>query len=146
MYVAAVLVPEPVVRLRGAPQDGGMGTVDDYLARRDEPRRAQLERLYAIAEEVVAQHGGTVEQGESYGMAALLYRGKGLFSAQDTAKHIGVYPFSATAVEHIIEEFGPGHHAKGALRYPFESSAAEPQIRSVVAYRLGEIDARLDKQ
>lgn len=121
-----------------------MGTVDDYLASLAEPRRTQVGALFAIATETAAAHGGDVVQGESYGMPALLYRGKGLFTAQLTAKHVGVYPFSANAVGHVVQEFSAGAHAKGALRYPGE--IPEPEIRSVVQFRLREIDARLDSR
>lgn len=120
-----------------------MGSVDDYLATREEPSRGQLTRLFAIAAAIAADHGGEVVQGESYGMPALTYRGKGLFTAQDTAKHIGVYPFSSAAVSHVVQEFGAGAHAKGALRYP--AAIAEPEIAAAVQFRLREIDAQLDR-
>ena len=94
-----------------------MGTVDDYLASLAEPGCTQVGALFAIATETAAAQGGDVVQGESYGMPALLYRGKGPFTAQLTAKHVGVYPFSANAVGHVVQELGAGAHAKGALRY-----------------------------
>ena len=48
-----------------------MGEVSAYLSTLDGADRDALERVYAIAREVVPE----AEEGTSYGMAALLYRG-----------------------------------------------------------------------
>lgn len=53
-----------------------MGEVGEYLSTVDGADRAALERVYAIAREIVPE----AEEGTSYAMAALLYRGKGLIA------------------------------------------------------------------
>lgn len=122
-----------------------MGTVDDYLAERDEPVRSQVAQAYQTAEDAAQQAGAEIAQGESYGMAALLYRGKGLISVQQTVKHIGVYPYSATVVSKMIEKFGAGDHAKGSMRFPYSTGVPDEIVRSLVACRIAEIDKQLDK-
>ena len=67
-----------------------MGTIDDYLDDLDPADRAVIAHVY----DVVRSELGDLEQGKSYGMPALLYRGKALISVMRTRKHIGVYPYS----------------------------------------------------
>jgi uncharacterized protein YdhG (YjbR/CyaY superfamily) len=63
--------------------------VTDYLSGLADSDRSRIDEIYSRARELVPD---SVE-GLSYGMPALLYRGKGLISVMRTAKHIGVYPF-----------------------------------------------------
>lgn len=123
-----------------------MGTVDDYLAERAEPVRSQLARAYDVARAAAEDAGAEVSQGESYSMAALMYRGKGLFSTLETAKHIGVYPFSGTVVSHVVDQFGQGDHSKGSLRFSFADGVPDDVVRAIVAFRMAEIDAQLAKK
>ncbi|HXD29325.1 MAG TPA: DUF1801 domain-containing protein, partial [Arthrobacter sp.] len=71
-----------------------MGTVDTYLATLEGADRMALERVYAIAREVVPE----AEQGTSYAMAALIYRGKGLVAAVRARRFLSLYPFSGSVV------------------------------------------------
>ncbi|WP_295032836.1 iron chaperone [uncultured Microbacterium sp.] len=119
-----------------------MGTVDDYLAGVDDPGdRAALARIYAIARELAP----AAEQGTGYGMPALTHEGKSLISAIRTAKHLGVYPFSAAAVAAVADRVatieGAGS-STGAIRLPPGSEIPEDLIRDLVAFRLAQIDGR----
>ena len=67
-----------------------MGTVTDYLAAREGENQKALEHVIAVAREVAPD----ATEGESYGMPALLYRGKGLVAAMEAKQHLGLYPFS----------------------------------------------------
>jgi hypothetical protein len=60
-------------------QDAAMGTIDDYLATLDDSDRAVIAHVYAVAGE-----GIETEQGMSYAMPALLYRGKALIAVMRT--------------------------------------------------------------
>ena len=67
-----------------------MGIVSDYLAGLDDDVRAVFERYDALVRSLAPD----VTEGMSYGMPALVYRGKGLFAARQTKSHLAVYPFS----------------------------------------------------
>ena len=84
-----------------------VGEVGEYLSTIDGPDRAALERVYAIAREVVAE----AEEGTSYGMAALIYRGKGLIATTRTKKFLSLYPYSGPR-RHPV----PHRHAGTARR------------------------------
>ena len=80
-----------------------MGAVDEYLATLDDGARSAYERIrdLALAEVPAA------EQGTSYGMAALKYRGKPLLGFRAAKDHLSVFPFSSVAVEAVNEVGNP---------------------------------------
>ncbi len=84
-----------------------MGTIDDYLDELDPADRAVVAHVYDVARTAVPD----LEQGKSYGMPALLYRGKALISVMRTRKHFGVYPYSgrvpAIVAARVAESDGP---------------------------------------
>jgi len=67
--------------------------VTEYLSGLAEADRTRIDEIYSYARELVPD----AVEGLSYGMPALLYKGKGLISVMKTAKHIGVYPFGNLA-------------------------------------------------
>lgn len=117
-----------------------MGTVDELLATLDAADRAPVERLYAIAREVVPE----AEQGLGYGMPALVYRGKPLISVMRAKKHIGVYPFSPAAVSAVAPSL-EGHPGigldKGTIRFQPEHPLPDDIVRALVLARREQIDA-----
>jgi len=118
-----------------------MGTVTEYLAGIDEPDRSTLARVVAVAREVVPG----AEEGTSYGMPALLYRGKALLSAMASAKHLAVYPFSPAAVSAVEPRLDGWSHAKGTIRFAADHPLPDEVVRDLVARRVEEIDAQLDR-
>ena len=71
----------------------------EYLSSIDGADRAALERVYAVAREVVAE----AEEGTSYGMAALLYRGKGLIATTRNKSFLSLYPYSGAVIASLSE-------------------------------------------
>jgi uncharacterized protein YdhG (YjbR/CyaY superfamily) len=67
--------------------------VENYLADLAEPERSRIAEIYLTARSLVPE----AVEGVSYGMPALLYKGKGLLAVMSTKKHIGVYPFANLA-------------------------------------------------
>ena len=118
-----------------------MGTVTDYLAGVDEPDRATLARVVEVARDVVPD----ATEGTSYGMPALLYRGKALLSAMASAKHLAVYPFSPAAVTAVEARLDGFSHAKGTVRFSSEHPLPDDVVRDLVAARVAEVDAQLDR-
>lgn len=116
-----------------------MGTVDDLLAGLDPPDRAPIERIYAVAREVVPD----AQQGLGYGMPALVYRGKPLVSVMRAKKHIGVYPFSPAAVEAVASTLAshPGIGLdKGTIRFQPEHPLPDEVVRALILARKEQID------
>lgn len=115
-----------------------MGTVDDYLASLDESAAGALARVLAAA---VAE-APEAEQGTSYGMPALQYRGKPLLGFQAATKHLAVYPFSPAAVDAVRAQVADAHLSKGTVRFTVEAPLPEQTIRDLVRARRDEIAGR----
>lgn len=113
-----------------------MGTIDDYLAGLDDDDRAVIAHVYDVAR----AHVPDTEQGTSYGMPALLHRGKALIAVMRTKKHIAVYPFSGlvpAAAASALEGFDVD---KGTIRFQPEKPLPDDAIRAVLDARVAEID------
>lgn len=113
-----------------------MGTVDDYLSELDPADAAVIAHFYDVVREAVPE----VEQGKSYGMPALLYRGKALVAVMRTKKHFGVYPFSGLVPDRVADALEGFDHDKGTIRFPPERPLPDDSIRAVVAARIAEIE------
>ena len=115
-----------------------MGTVSTYLSSVDGPDRAALERVYAIAQEIVPE----AEQGTSYAMAALLYRGKGLIAAVRAKKFMSVYPFSGEVVAAHRDVLANFETTSGSIHFSAEHQLPDATLRRIVQARRAEIDAK----
>jgi uncharacterized protein YdhG (YjbR/CyaY superfamily) len=113
-----------------------MGTIDDYLAGLEPDDRSVIAHVFDVARSVA----GDTEQGTSYGMPALLYRGKALLSVMRTKKHIGVYPYSGRVPEVVADSLEGVDHDKGTIRFQPERPLPDDAIRAVVAARIAEIE------
>lgn len=115
-----------------------MGDVDTYLGSIDGPDRDALRRVYDIARDVVPE----AEQGTSYAMAALLYRGKGLVATVRAKKFLSLYPYSGSVVASVIDALGDFETTSGSIHYSAEHPLPEAVVRRVVEARRAEIDVR----
>ena len=113
-----------------------MGTIDDYLEQLDPADRAVVEHVYDVVRETVPD----LEQGKSYGMPALLYRGKALISVMRTKKHFGVYPYSGRVPAIVAESVKNLNYDKGTIRFQPEQPLSDDTVRAIVAARVAEID------
>jgi uncharacterized protein YdhG (YjbR/CyaY superfamily) len=116
----------------------GMGTIDDYLAGLEPADRATVERVYRIAADTVG--ADETEQGTSYGMPALLFRGKPLIAVMRTKKHIGVYPFSGLVPEAVVAHLDGFEHDKGTIRFQPDHPLPDDAIVAIVDARRAEIE------
>ncbi|HEU4849142.1 MAG TPA: DUF1801 domain-containing protein [Terrimesophilobacter sp.] len=119
-----------------------MGTVTEYIASLGEPARSRVEGLIA---RVIAAVSGT-EEGTSYGMAALRYRGKALVSVLATKQGYSVYPFSSEVVAAVLEGLEGFDSTKGGIRFTEESPLPDSLFDAIVSGRRAEIDASLAKR
>jgi len=114
-----------------------MGDVTDYIESLKGPARSRLELLMARALAAVP----TAEEGMSYGMAALRYRGRPLISVVATKQGYSVYPFSSAVVESVVTKFTWAEATKGGIRYTEEHPLPDSAFDALVARRRDEIDA-----
>lgn len=121
--------------------DVSMGAVTDYIAGLDEPMRLVLERYRARAVAVVPE----AEEGRSYGMAALRYRGRPLISVVSTKQGYSVCPFSPAVVESVIAELDGFDSTKGGIKFTDRRQLPNKAFDSLVARRRDEIDAALSQ-
>lgn len=115
-----------------------MGDVADYLATIEEPHRAGLARVYALATEVVPE----AVEGTSYGMAALMYRGKGLIATVRAKKFLSLYPYSGTVLAELGDDLTGFETTSGSLHFSAEHPVPDDLLRRIVELRRAEIDAK----
>ena len=118
-----------------------MGEVTDYIAGLDEPARSMLERY---RERVVAVVPET-DEGTSYGMAALRYRGRPLISVVSTKQGYSAFPFSSAVVASVIAEYSGFESTKGGIRFTDQRPLPIEAFDALVARRRDEIDVALAK-
>lgn len=113
-----------------------MGTIDDYLDELDPADHAVVEHVYDVVRAAVPD----VEQGTSYGMPALTYRGKALISVMRTKKHIGIYPYSGRVPEIVADTVEGLDYDKGTIRFQPDQPLSDDTVRAIVAARVAEIE------
>ncbi|MFI6428046.1 iron chaperone [Promicromonospora sp. NPDC050880] len=114
-----------------------MDDFTQYIASLDGPARDAVEHVRARALELVPD----AEEGTSYGMAALRYRGSPLISARATANHIGLYPFSPPAIEALAPDLAGFSTSKGTVRFTPDRPLPDDVLDRLVLFRRDEIDA-----
>jgi len=117
----------------------GMGEVSEYIAGLDEPARSLLDGYRARAVALVPD----AEEGKSYGMAALRYRGRPLISVVATKAGYSVFPFSAEVVASATASHDGLDATKGGIRFTENTPLPEGLFDALVEARRDEIDAAL---
>jgi uncharacterized protein YdhG (YjbR/CyaY superfamily) len=113
-----------------------VGEVGAYLSTLDGADRDALERVYAIAREVVPE----AEEGTNYGMAALLYRGKGLIAAVRAKQFLSLYPYSSVVIASVLEAAHEFETTTGSIHYSADHPLPDALVRHIVEARRAEID------
>jgi uncharacterized protein YdhG (YjbR/CyaY superfamily) len=116
-----------------------MAEVAGYIAGLDEPARSTVRRFFDRATELVP----SAEEGRSYGMAALRYRGRGLVSVVATKNGYSLFPFSAEVVAHAIGDLSGFDSTKGGIRFTETGPIPDDVFDRIVLDRRSEIDAAL---
>lgn len=118
---------------------GRMLEVAAYIADQPETARNLLERLHAEVVRLIPN----LEEGVSYGMPALLYRGKGLVAVMVTKAGYSVYPFSGRVVTELLPQLGGFATSKGTVRFTNEHPLSPALFEAIVLARRDEIDKAL---
>ena len=116
-----------------------MGTVDAFLAELPDGRRRAFEQVIALAE--AAAPGA--EQGTSYGMAALLWRGRPLLGFASAKGHLSLFPFSPAVIDEVRPRLEGYSLSKGTIRFDEGHPLPDDVVTDIVAARRAEIDAKL---
>jgi len=82
------------------------------------------------------------EEGTSYAMAALLYRGKGLIAAVRANKFLSLYPFSGSVVAANLDALADFETTSGSIHFSAEHQLPDAALRRIIRSRQAEIDAR----
>ncbi|MCR6491632.1 iron chaperone [Cellulomonas sp. P24] len=114
-----------------------MGEVDAYLSTIDGADREALERVIAIARDVVPE----AQDGISYAMPALLYRDKGLLATVRTKKFLSLYPYSGAVVASVLDALSDFQTTTGSIHYSAHHQLPDAVVRRIVEARRAEIDA-----
>lgn len=117
-----------------------MTSVTDFLAGLAEPARSVVTGLMTRAVELVPD----AAEGVSYGMPALLYRGRGLVAVAVTTKGYSLYPFSGQVIAALTDELGDVARTKGAVQFTDARPLPTAAFDALVRARHAEIDATLD--
>lgn len=119
-----------------------MGELTDYIASLAEPTRSLLDRYRARALALVPQ----AEEGTSYGMPALRYRGRPLIAIRVTKAGYSAYPFSADVVAAVLARFAGLDATKGGIRFTDRAPLPEEVYDALVEGRRQEIDTALSRR
>ncbi len=118
-----------------------MGEVSDYIEGLDEPARSVLEAYRVRAVQLVPE----ADEGTSYGMAALRYRGRPLISVVATKQGYSVFPFSPAVVTSALTSVEGADATKGGIRFSDNKPLPDAVYEALVLGRRDEIDAALAK-
>lgn len=114
-----------------------MQPVTDHIASLDEPARALLASLHARALELVPE----ATEGVSYGMPALLYKGKGLVAVAVTRAGYSLYPFSGQVIAALADDLNDVTRSKGSVSFTDARPLPAAAVDALVLARRAEIDA-----
>ena len=112
-----------------------MGELTDYLATLSEGDRSALAHVRDLALEECAE----AEEGRSYGMAALRFRGKPLLGFVAAKTHLSIFPFSPDAVEAVATELAGFSLSKGTIRFSADRPLPDDVVRELVRVRVAQI-------
>jgi uncharacterized protein YdhG (YjbR/CyaY superfamily) len=109
-------------------------TIDEYLARIDDDKRAALERL----RKQIRAAAPNAEECISYGLAAFRLEGRLLVAFGASAKHCAFYPGSAATVADYATALEGYDTSKGTIRFPPDRPLPAALVRKLVRARIAE--------
>lgn len=111
--------------------------VDAYLNTVDGVDRGALQRVYALAREVVPE----AEEGTRYAMPAMLYRDRGLIAVVRRKNLLSVYPYSGAVIASVLEALRDFETTSGSIHFSADHQLPGALVRRIVQARRAEIDA-----
>jgi uncharacterized protein YdhG (YjbR/CyaY superfamily) len=114
-----------------------MTAVDDYLGGLDASARAAFEHIRHLAMDLVP--GEEVQDGTSYGMAALMYRQRPLLGFLAAKRHLSIFPFSPQVVDAVRGRLTAYELSKGTIRFTVAVPLPDDVVQDVVRLRMAQI-------
>lgn len=119
-----------------------MSEVDAQIAGLDEAVQPAVRRVYARALELVPE----AEQGVSYGMPALRYRGRPLLAVTVGRAGCAVYPFSSEVTATVMTDLDGFGATKGGIRFTLDQPLPDSAVDALITGRRAEIDTALERR
>ncbi|WP_246846324.1 iron chaperone [Humibacter ginsenosidimutans] len=116
-----------------------MGEVTDYYETLPGDVRGLFDGIRRRALELLPD----LTEGRSYGMPALLYRGKGLLSTMQAKTHLAYYPYSGAVVSAVADDLSGYSLARGTVRFSVGKPIPPQIVDRMILARAAEIDARM---
>jgi uncharacterized protein YdhG (YjbR/CyaY superfamily) len=113
-----------------------MGEVTDYVASLTGAQHYAVARVFDRARTLVPD----AEEGRSYGMPALLHRGKALLAVVVRRSHIAVYPYSGSVVAGLAAELAAFSTSSGTIRFQVDAPLPDELVDAIVLARRDQID------
>lgn len=114
-----------------------MGTVDEFVTGLPAAEARAFAHVRSLAEAVAP---GT-EQGTSYGLPTLKYRGRPLLGFATGKAHLSIFPFSPAVVDAVRHRLDGYSLAKGTIRFTTDTPLPDDVVTDVARLRRDEIDA-----
>jgi len=112
-----------------------MNPIDKYLADTPADQRAALERVRTIAK----KHIPEVEEGISYGLPTLKYKGKYVIYFGAFKNHLSLFPGPRTDTVKKMLDAGKFKMAKGTIQFTPDNPVPEDVIKELVQARVKEL-------
>jgi uncharacterized protein YdhG (YjbR/CyaY superfamily) len=94
-----------------------------------------VERAHALIPEL--------DEGASYAMPALLYRGRPLLSVIQRAHHLAYYPFSGRVITAVADSLVGCSLSSGTVRFSLQQPLPADAVDRLILARRDEIDTAL---
>lgn len=109
-----------------------MNEVLEYLNSLPEPQRSTLHQL---REDLIFLVPGATEK-ISYGMPAVILRGKAIAGYFAFKNHLGYFPHSSLVVPRLESELAGFTQSKGGFQFPHDKPLERALVEKLVAVRL----------
>jgi uncharacterized protein YdhG (YjbR/CyaY superfamily) len=113
--------------------------VDDYFGGLDTTTRDAFERIRELIMEIAPE----AEQGTSYGMATLTYKGRPLLGFRAAKQHLSIFPFSPAAVDAARDQLRDFGVSKGTIRFTTDTPVPKQAVHDIARHRIAEIEKAL---
>lgn len=111
-------------------------SIDEYLKALDPERRAELERIRRLVQQLVP---GT-EEAMSYGMPTLKYKNRALVYFTASKKHMSFYP-SSWAIAELRDQLQHYKTTEHAIQFTLDNALSSQLIEDLVRVHVRDIDA-----
>ena len=108
--------------------EGGLATVEAYLAKVPEPARTTLEKLRAT---IRAAAPKAATEAISYGIPSFQYKG-GLVAYAAFKRHCSFFPMGAKAIEEFADELEGFRVSKGTIQFALDKPLPAALVRKMV--------------